>query len=267
MDIVLIVGASSGIGYACAKKFLSEGYGVVNISRTECVLAGVRNYCCDVSDEGGLIKILKAVIAENPSIRYLVYCAGASMACPLEHVDPSDYRYLFEVNYFGFLTCLKALLPLLRQSGGTACVIGSVAALSPIPFDSYYDSSKAALNAFCAAMQTETYSRGVRVICVMPGGTRTNFSYKRKVYPEEAVGDYALAMKKAVDKLQKTEQTGQRAERVANLVFRRCTQGGGRYLFVSGLKNKMITAAVKRMPQAILTAITGAYFFSSEEDV
>ena len=262
MDTVLIVGASSGIGYELTKKFLSEGYNVAALSRTECVLAGVKNYLCDVALESKLDEILTAVISENPKIKYAVYCAGFSMASPLEKVDPADYRYLFEVNFFGFLHCLRRLVPLLRRNEGTACVVSSLSSVAPIPFDSYYVASKAALNAFCTALQTELSPRGVRVISVMPGGTRTNFSYKRKVYPPAAIGDYKTAQENSVKKLEKMEQTGQRVERVAVAIYEKCTQKSGAYLFTIGIRNKIIRWLVRVIPQPLLTLLTKEVFLS-----
>lgn len=263
MDTVLIVGASSGIGYALAKKFLSEGYNVVALSRTECVLAGVKNYLCDVALEKELDQTLNAVVSEKPKIKYLVYSAGFSMASPLEKVDPVDYRYLFEVNFFGFLHCLRRLIPLLKRNEGTACVIGSVASVAPIPFDSYYDASKAALNAFCAALQPELSPRGVRVIAVLPGGTKTNFTFKRKVYPSDRIGEYKNAQEQAVIKLKEMEQGGQRREKVAEAIYEKCVQKGGSFLLVPGIKNKIEYFVAKIMPQRLLTFFIKNLFLTS----
>ena len=265
MQTVLIIGASSGIGYACAKKFIAEGYEVLALSRTECVLAGVKNYLCDVSIESDLEKTLNVVLSENPLIKHLIYSAGFSMAAPLETVEPQDYRYLFEVNFFGFVHCLRRLIPSLRHSGGSACVISSVGGVSPIPYDSYYSSSKAALNAFCAALQTELRPKGVRVLSVMPGGTKTNFSFKRKIYPKEKTGDYSVAVKTASDKLQKIEQQGMSADTVAEEVFNKCVTPSAFYLFATGLKNKLVCLLVRFLPQPLSVLLTRAVFLANPD--
>ena len=266
MKKVLIVGASSGIGYACAKKFLAEKYAVLNLSRTECVLAGVKNYLCDVSDEQALDKSLTTILIENPAIDVLVYSAGFSMACPLETVSPADYRYLFEVNFFGFVHCLRRLVPALRHQEGTACVIGSLASFAPIPFDCYYTAAKSALNALCAALQTELQPKGVRVICILPGGTKTNFTFKRKICPPEAAGDYALELDTATKKLAETEQNGQTAEEVAKTVYHKCTVKCCSYLFTPGLKNRLTKALLRLLPQWALTYLTRNFYLQPGED-
>lgn len=265
MQSVLIVGASSGIGYACAKKFLSEGYEVLAISRTECVLAGVKNYLCDVSAEDRLDQTLNSVLAENPRLKYFIYSAGFSMAAPLEKVEAKDYRYLFEVNFFGFVHCLRRLIPALRHGGGTACVVSSIASVFPIPFDCYYVSSKAAVNALCAALQTELRPKGVRVISVMPGGTRTNFTFKRKIYPDEKTGDYSVAVKIASHKLEQIEQQGTSAEKVAKDIYNKCSASSFSYLFAADIKNKLARALIRLLPQPILTLLTRAVFLSDPD--
>ena len=229
MQSVLIVGASSGIGYACAKKFIVEGYEVLALSRTECVLAGVKNYLCDVSNESELDLTLNALLAENPRIVH----------------------------------CLRRLIPALRHSSGSACVVSSVGSLFPIPFDPYYVSSKAALNAFCAALQTELRPKGVRVLSVMPGGTRTDFTFKRKIYSNEKTGDYSVAVKTASEKLKEIEQQGASANKVAEEIYNKCAASSAFYLFAAGLKNKLACALIRFLPQPLLTMLTRAVFLSS----
>lgn len=265
MSIVLIVGASSGIGYECAKTFLREGYKVLALSRTECVLAGVKNYLCDVSKEEELEQTLDRLLDEYPSVDNLVYSAGCSMACPLEFVDPVDYRYLFEVNFFGFVHCLRRLIPTLRRCEGTACVVSSIGAVAPIPFDSYYVASKAALNSLCMTLATELASRGVRVVSVMPGGTKTNFTFKRKIYPPEKIGDYKIAQENAVEKLAKIEQSGASPSKIAETIYRLCTQRSGVFLTTAGWKNKFLYAVIKILPQRLLTFLTRSVYLSCDD--
>lgn len=266
MKTVLIVGSSHGIGYACAKKFLAEGYRVMALSRTECVLAGVKNYLCDVSDPEKLGETLDLVAQEAPSLDFFIYSAGFSMASPLEHVESADYRYLFEVDFFGFTECLRRLIAPLRHACGAACVISSLGSVALIPFDSYYTAAKAALNAFCLALQAELRPRGVRVFSVLPGGTRTDFTFKRKVYPPEKTGDYKSAQERAVGILAEIEQNGQSAEKAAKYVYEKFVQNGKSVLYVPGIKNKLIYFATKTLPQRLILFLTREKFFTSTFD-
>lgn len=105
---VVIVGASSGIGYETALRLLGKGYSVSNISRTPCNLDRIRNYRADVSAGESLAKAIgEAAAAEGGELYALVYCAGFSMAAPVEHAEEKDYRYLFDVNYFGAVRAVQ----------------------------------------------------------------------------------------------------------------------------------------------------------------
>ena len=90
----------------------------------------------------------------------------------------------------------------------------------------------------------------------MPGGTKTNFTYKRKVYPQEEIGDYKNAQDSAVKKLGRIEQSGQSSEKVAAFIYEKCTQKSGKYLFAVGIKNKAIRALMRVLPQRVLSLLT-----------
>lgn len=258
---LFIVGGSSGIGEATAKKFLSNGYRVTNMSRNPCLLDGVENILCDVADGENLDKSLSEYAAKNSSLSVLVYSAGFSMAAPLEHVREEDYRYLYEVNFFGYLKVLKTLLPLLRRSGGAACIISSVGGIQPIAYDSFYSSSKAAVNMLTETLQLELLPMGVKAISVMPGGTKTRFTFKRKVYSYKEAGDYAGDMFAAVKSLHNIEQNGAKASSVAATVYKKCTSAVVSHTFASGLVNKAIAFAVRLLPQAAGTYLGSKVYF------
>ena len=114
---VIIVGASSGIGFETALRLLGRGYAIANISRTRCTLGHVKNYTADVTDGHSLEKAI-AQIASESELYGLIYCAGFSMAAPIEYAEERDYRYLFEVNYFGALRAIKSVAPHLKKRGG-----------------------------------------------------------------------------------------------------------------------------------------------------
>ena len=118
----IVVGGSSGIGYETCARLVSRGWNVTNISRTPC---------------------------KNPKEKHgrdvLVYSAGFSMAAPIEYAKESDYRYLFDVNFFGALKAMQAAIPFMKNSGGRIILVGSLGGELPIIFDSFYSSSKAAL--------------------------------------------------------------------------------------------------------------------------
>lgn len=264
MKTVLIIGASSGIGFATASLFLKGGYKVVNVSRTKCSLPGIQNIQCDVTVREQLDEALAKVSSER--LDCFVYSAGFSMAAPLEFVQEGDYRYLFEVNFFAFVHSLQVLLPALRLSDGVVCAVSSLAAVLPIPFDSWYTASKAALNAFVEALNYELESEPVRVYSLMPGGTKTEFTAKRKIYPPSAVDGYSKQLSLATEKLAKTEQNGESSEKVAKAIFNLCTQPPCVPVKSASFANKCAHLASSVMPARLKKFFIRTLYFTEEEN-
>lgn len=250
--VVLIVGASSGIGMFSAEKFIGKGDTVINMSRRECQVNGVINIACDVSNNTYMDKAWQKLSEITDRLDIFIYSAGFSMASPLEYVEEKDYRYLFDVNFFGYLYMLKKCIPMLKKSFGVTCVISSIAGIVPIAYDCFYSASKASVNMLTSALQLELMPFGIKPLCIMPGGTKTHFTFKRKEYPTDIVGSYATPLENATTALAKVEQGGMSAKKVALTVYRKCTKRVFAHTYASGICNKIITQLVRFLPQNIL---------------
>jgi len=245
-----IIGASSGIGYATARKFSEEGYVVANGSRTPCSLDGVKNYTVDVATPKTIYNAIKDIDLKHKRLDVLVYSAGYSMAAPVEHVKEEDYRYLFDVNFFGAIEAARAVIPVMKkQGGGTIIIVSSIAGVLPIAFDAYYSASKAAVNMLVRELNLELAPHNIRAISVMPGGTQTAFHTKRNVYSELEAGLYSGRMENAVKKLAKTEQEGLTPEQVAETIFECATAKKAPELVSVGIKNKAFHMFDRLMPR------------------
>ncbi len=245
---VIVVGASSGIGYETALRLLGRGYAVSNISRTPCPLAQAENHTADVTDGEAFESAIKTICNEREDVFALVYCAGFSMAAPIEYAKEEDYRYLFEVNYFGALRALRAVVPYLKKRGGRVVIVSSLGGTFPIAFDSFYSSSKAAVDMLVrsAALELEPY--GIRLCSVRPGGTSTEFTFKRKVYADEEVRDYSSRMRRAAGALAEMEQQGMSAGEVAREIVEAISEKNPPLARACGGKNKLFSAAGKVLP-------------------
>jgi len=239
---VLIAGASSGIGLRCAAQFLEKGYKVYNISRGGCPLPSVDNCCADCAKPGETAAAVERA-AGNGKIAVAVYCPGFSVASPLETISEADYRYLFEVNFFGAAEFVKAVLPHM-SGGGRIVLISSLAGILPVPFQSFYNASKAALNAFAMSLNLELHDN-IKVIAVMPGGTKTPFTQRRKVYNTEAADEN---FDNAVEECAVSEQHGDDARVVASEIIKNIFKKEPKVLFVPCLKNKVRAAACAVTP-------------------
>lgn len=244
----VVIGGSSGIGYSTCLRLANRGWNVVNVSRTPCKSPKVSNVQADVADAAALKAAIKKAAAKT-GISLLVYSAGFSMAAPIEHAKEEDYKYLFEVNFFGALRAVQAVIPHMKQRGGRIILVGSLAGDLPISFDSFYSASKAALEMLCRAAYSELKPYNIKVTGVLPGGTSTGFTFKRKVYSESENGNYSANVHKAVAALANMEQSGMSPDSVADIIYNLTTVDNPPVIKICGAKNKVYRLFSRIMPE------------------
>jgi len=254
----VIVGASSGIGLATAKLFVENNYEVVNISRHEAPEGIVDlDILADASVEGSLTAAIDHAATEG-KIDTFIYCAGYSLASPLEHLQSHDYRYLFEVNFFGAVEAMKAVIPYMKEVGGRIVLVSSLGGTIPLVFDSVYSASKAAVDKLAESADMELKPYGIRVCSVRPGGVATNFTFKRNVYEDERIGEYADRQHKAVANLAHIEQGGMEPEKVAKAIWSVVESRNPPVKKVVGAKNVVADAAARVLPSGVVSFINSA---------
>jgi short-subunit dehydrogenase len=182
------------------------------------------------------------------------------MAAPIEYAEESDYKYLFEVNFFGALKSMQAAIPYLKKKGGKIILVGSLGGDIPIIFDSFYSSSKAALEMLARCANCELNPYGIHVSAVLPGGTATNFSFKRKVYSDEQNRSYARSVNKAVAALANMEQSGMKASRVAEDIYKILLEDKPPVIKTCGAKNTTFRAVSRVMPEKLTLYIDDRIF-------
>ena len=247
----IIVGGSSGIGRETALRLLASGWRVFNISRTPFKGERVRTVTADAAQEGELKSAIELIGEEVGAIDLLVYSAGFSMAAPLEHAKSGDYRYLFEVNYFGAIEAIRASVPYLRKRGGRIVLVGSLGGDMPIPYDGFYSSSKAALCMLARESDLELRGQGIRVSALLPGGTATDFTYSRRVYGADETKEYASSVKKASAALANMEQGGMNPSLVAVSIIKLAERRNPPPVAVAGGANNFMRYMYKLLPERV----------------
>lgn len=250
----IVVGGSSGIGYETCLRLVNRGWNVVNISRTPCKNSKVENIAADVAEGNALTEAINSAI-EKYSVYALIYCAGFSMAAPIEHVKENDYRYLFEVNFFGALKAIQAVIPVMKLNNGRIILVGSIGGDLPISFDSFYSASKAALEMLCRAAYSELKPYNIKVTGLLPGGTSTNFTFKRKVYTDEENKGYSGSVNRAVAALANMEQSGMSPAAVAEIIYNTLIEDKPPVIRICGAKNTMFRLFSRMMPEKITLKI------------
>lgn len=241
MKNTVIVGGSSGIGLAIVQNLMRRNTAIFNISRTPCAVAGVTNITADVTSHAALTAAVKKI----ERIDTLIYCAGTSLAAPIEYVKHSDAEYLFEVNTIGAIECIKAAIPKLNKSDGPKIILlSSAGGVAPIAFDSFYSAAKAGLFALAVAVRLECPN--IKCTAVAVPATRTQFSFKRKIYTN--CGEYDKPLKSGSDALIKMEQTGYSAEYVAKRVIAIADKSNPPPKVTIGVKNKLMLFTYNLLP-------------------
>jgi short-subunit dehydrogenase len=204
--LVVVTGGSMGIGEAIAKAFVDEGASVVLLSRdaaraeiartrighTERTLA----LACDVRHREEIDRVISLTLHHFGRIDVWVNNAGHGLIDSVAQMDMMALRDLFETNFFGAVSAMQAVLPMMKQqNSGTVINISSVAGHIPLPYSSGYSATKFALNAVGKAARIELRKRNVNILTVCPGYVRTEFSDNavrgkelKKVRPETVRG-------------------------------------------------------------------------------
>jgi NAD(P)-dependent dehydrogenase (short-subunit alcohol dehydrogenase family) len=179
--IVLITGASSGIGRATALELLRAGHTVYGGARRVESLdaisaAGGHALAVDVTSDEDRQRAVRAVLGQRGRIDVLVNNAGFGLYGAAEDVPLDRARYQLEVNLFGPARLIQLVLPYLRrQRSGTIVNVSSMGGEIAFPLGAWYHASKHALEAYSDALRQEVRRFGVEVVLVQPGLIRTEF--------------------------------------------------------------------------------------------
>jgi NADP-dependent 3-hydroxy acid dehydrogenase YdfG len=218
-SVVLVTGASSGIGAAVAAMFVSRGYRVFGTTRGHRAgPAGVTMLPLDVRDDASARQCVDTLLAREGRLDVLVNNAGVILLGPVEEVPVSDARALFETNFWGVSRMVNAVLPLMRQQArGHVINIGSIAGSVAVPMNGYYAATKHALVAYSEALRHELKHTGVRVALVEPGDVRTAF-WEGTPVAEPSIDAYTAVRSGVLRTLSVLRKDALSAEAVAEVV-------------------------------------------------
>lgn len=242
---VLITGASSGIGAACAKRLAVAGWHVYAGVRTAGTAPSeTTEVLLDVTDAEAIAAL------RFDHLDGLVNNAGIAIAAPFEDLPVAELRRQLEVNVVGQLAVTQAVLPALRKARGRLVIVGSIAGRSAVPFLGAYAISKFALEAMADSLRLELAPDGIEVALVEPGSIATPIWSKPQPLADGVSERYRPRVEAFRTVAAARAAKAAPADLVAKAVEHALTASRPRTRYLVG-KDARIRAAIERLPDRL----------------
>ncbi len=259
--VVLITGASSGIGRACAVYLVRRGYYVFGTTRRSPyeVQMDLRQEVgatdrleivgMDVDRDASVSLAISEIVDRTGRLDSAVNCAGFGIAGPVEDTSDDEALANFETNLFGTLRVCRAVLPIMRRQGfGTIINVSSIGGRIGLPFQGVYSATKFALEGLTEALRMEVRRFGIRVVLIEPGDFCTEFTDNRRIVRRAREDDaYAEMFRTTLSIVETDERNAAPPKSVASLVARILACRSPRIRYTIGPVSQRLAAHVKNV--------------------
>lgn len=251
MKVAIVTGSSSGIGRATSDLFRKNGWHVIGFSRREGV---------DVTDDQAVDAAIRRILQDYGRIDVLVNNAGVGTLGASEFLPEVDLRKQLEVNFIAVVRLTQKILPAMRSQGfGRIINIASAAVMFPLPFQSVYSATKAAVFAWSRALSGEIERFGIGVTVVCPGDIRTGFTEARTFSP---LGDvvYSGSVARALEKAAASEKGGGMPEFIARKIFSCAVASRPPLVVVPGWKYRLLDVFSRILPRGLVSKLVARLY-------
>ena len=270
--VVLITGASSGIGMATALYMAERGYRVVGTSRAKERLADLeadaarRNLPIagvelDINNEAGLEETLAAIAEEHGPVSVLVNNAGYGLFGPVQTLSSDELRAQFETNVIAVARLIRAVLPgMIQQGGGTIVNVSSILGRIGTPYNGAYVSSKFALEGLSESLRTELWPLGVRVALVEPGLFRTAFPDNQAMaagIESDDAAPYGRYLRRYRSSVRGAFDRGRNPVVAAKVIHGIVRSRRTRFRYPVGLDSRFGSLAARVLPERVFLTLMG----------
>ena len=226
--MVLITGASSGMGRETALLLASKGYLVYAAARRvekmqDLTGFGIHTVKLDVTDEANCLALVSHIVQHHGRIDVLVNNAGYGSYGAVEDVPLSEARYQFEVNVFGLAGLTRAVLPHMRaQRSGLIVNVSSIGGKIAEPHGAWYHATKFAVEGFSDCLRMEVAQFGIKVVVIEPGAiiTEWNGIARELLAATSGKSAYSVLANKHIRMLERADKFGGKPDVVARAIFR-----------------------------------------------
>ncbi len=246
--VVLITGASSGIGKITAESLASRGYRVYGTSRNpEALEAAFPVLMMDVTEPVTIINAISEILNQEQGIDVLINNAGMGVGGAIEETEITLARKQFDIVFWGGLQVSRHVLPIMREQGrGLIINISSIAGKLGLPYQGFYSAAKFAVEGLGEALSMEVKPFGIKIVLVEPGDMSTGFTSNREWgMPEVISSPYMKQVKKTKEIIDKNETKGGNPARVAKKIVRIVQKKHPAFRYVVGKPDEKLAMIIK----------------------
>ena len=220
LRVLLVTGDSSGIGRATCEHLAARGRTVYGASRTEPKGVAWTHLHMDITDDASVAESVAHILDREGCIDAVVHAAGVSLAGPFEETSVAEAQRQFEVNYFGAVRVIRAVLPAMRRQGrGKLLIIGSIGGLIGLPYLGHYSASKFALDGLIESVRPEISPFGIDATVIHPGNFNTGLAANGATSAATQPGSpYYEVFHQAAEFVRKSEEQARSAEILARKI-------------------------------------------------
>ncbi|MBQ8731990.1 MAG: SDR family oxidoreductase [Oscillospiraceae bacterium] len=258
--ICLVTGGTSGIGREIACRLSQMGHRVYTLSRRPNGSDSIPHLSADLTDDAQVTAAIDQIYAAEGRLDLVVNNAGFGISGAVEFTSSEEALRQLDLNFFGMVRVNRAVLSRMREQGGGRIVnVSSVAGMIPIPFQTYYSASKAAINAYSLALANEVRPFGISVCGVAPGDVKTDFTASRS---KNHQGDdlYGGRISRSVAGMEKDEEKGMSAQKVGKAICGIALKRKVRPIYVIGGSYRLLCVLAKILPLGLTNRIVGRLY-------
>ena len=263
--VILVTGASSGIGLACANELYAAGHTVYGSSRDLKRMESVsfKPIELDVTNETSVNSAYDKIISAEGKLDVLINNAGNSIVGPAYTTPVEMARQQFNVNFFGLIRMSGAVLPaMIAENTGLIINISSLAGLFGLPYQSMYCASKHAVEGYSQSLRMELRKTNVKIVVINPGDYKTEITASREKFPlviknEKLLTDYNAMM----SIVERDENSAPDPEILGKEVVKIVASSNPSHRYLSGQFSQRITPKLKSiLPGSFFEKLMSGYF-------
>lgn len=268
--VVLVTGASAGMGKETAKFLGQKGYIVYGVARRiekmeDLGALGIHTLEMDVTNDQSMVQVVNHIISKDKQIDILINAAGFGSHGALEDVPIEDARYQLEVNVIGLARLTQLILPYMRKNNsGKIINISSVAGKVGGPYSGWYHASKFALEGLSDSLRMEVRQFGIDVIVIQPGSIKSEWGSIAMENLRKTSGNKTSAYKngalKFANSVEKAEKKASKPEVIVDLIYKAIVSKNPKTRYAGGYMAKAGLFMRKLLPDSLFDKLILSQF-------